>query len=163
EQVGCEAPAVPDSGGPYAHDEVQDGRYDEVAENGHCRQGQGDIPAQRPPQDAGEHRLWQRQVAGEQRGQGHGDAAAPDCPDRAHEPGRYLDPGIVWITGGWPSLRRSVMIATRTAFVNGSAFSSHAFSSSSSALTIVLSARISISSTANSLGASSSSSSSRQA
>ena len=46
------------------------------------------------------------------------------------------------------------MTATRTALVNGSAFSSHAFSSNSSALTTAPCARISTSSTANSFGVS---------
>src|SRR5207248_11644147 len=67
-------------------------------------------------------------------------------------PNRYPAPGTVSITGGSPSLRRNVITATRTALVNGSACSSHAFSSSSSALTTVPSARISTVSTANSLG-----------
>ncbi len=57
------------------------------------------------------------------------------------------------ITGGSPSLRRRVITVTRTTLVNGSVFSSQAFSSSCSADTTAPSLRISTSSTANSLGA----------
>jgi hypothetical protein len=55
------------------------------------------------------------------------------------------------MTGGSPSFLRSEEIVTRIALVNGSAFSSHAFSSSCSALTIPPPAAISTCSTANSL------------
>src|SRR6266511_4730633 len=54
---------------------------------------------------------------------------------------RYPAPGTVSIGGGSPSLRRSVMMVTRTTWVNGSMFSSHAFSSSCSADTTAPSAR----------------------
>lgn len=56
--------------------------------------------------------------------------------------------------GGSPSLRRRVMTVTRTTLVKGSVFSSHAFSSSCSAETTAPSLRIRTSRTANSLGAS---------
>src|SRR3954462_11054813 len=57
------------------------------------------------------------------------------------------------MTGGSPSLRRRVMTVTRTTLVNGSVFSSQAFSSSCSAETTAPSLRSSTSRTANSLGA----------
>ena len=60
-------------------------------------------------------------------------------------------PGTVSITQGSPRRLRSVEIVMRTALVNGSAFSSHARSSRSSALTTPPRGRISTSSTANCL------------
>src|SRR5581483_12370801 len=42
---------------------------------------------------------------------------------------RYPTPGSVSTTGGSPNLRRSLKMVIRTALVNGSALSSHAFSS----------------------------------
>src|SRR6266536_6338129 len=63
---------------------------------------------------------------------------------------RYPAPGRVWMTGGSPSFRRSIMIVNRTTPVNGSMCSSQAFSSSCSAETTPPSARRSSASTANS-------------
>src|SRR6516162_6243713 len=62
----------------------------------------------------------------------------------------YPVPVTVWITGGSPSLRRSLLIVMRTTLVNGSVNSSQARSRSSSALTTAPSAASRISSTASS-------------
>src|SRR5262249_17675314 len=72
-------------------------------------------------------------------------------PQRGPHRIRYPTPGTVSITGGSPSLPRSVITVIRTLLVNGAACSSHAFSSSRSALTTAPSACSSTSSTANSL------------
>src|SRR5919204_6681166 len=71
-------------------------------------------------------------------------------PPAFHEM-RYPAPGMVWITGGSPSLRRSIMMVNRTTPVKGSMCSSQAFSRSCSAETTPPSARRSSASTANSL------------
>ena len=63
-------------------------------------------------------------------------------------------PGVVWMTWGSPSLRRSLPIVTRTVFVNGSAFSSHTCSSNLSALRPAGLALSNDSSTAHSLAVS---------
>jgi hypothetical protein len=62
---------------------------------------------------------------------------------------RYPTPATVAMIQGSPSRLRSPETVIRTAFVNGSAFSSHARCSSSSALTTPPSAATSTSSTAN--------------
>ncbi len=68
---------------------------------------------------------------------------------------RYPDPTTVSMIAGSPSLRRNVIIVTRTVVVKGSAFSSHTRSSSSSLLTTAPCAVSSVSSTPNSLRVSS--------
>jgi hypothetical protein len=62
---------------------------------------------------------------------------------------RYPTPVTVAMTHGSPRRPRSAETVMRTAFVNGSAFSSHARSSSSSALPTPPSAVTSTSSTAD--------------
>ena len=64
---------------------------------------------------------------------------------------RYPAPTTVSITAGSPSLRRNVITVTRTVVVNGSAFSSHTRSRSSSLDTTPPSAASRTSSTPNSL------------
>ena len=78
------------------------------------------------------------------------EAAVDESESQSHRI-RYPTPGSVISTGGSPSFRRNFRIVIRTACVNGSAFSSHAFSSSCSADTAVPSARSNSASTANSL------------
>src|SRR3569833_893097 len=64
---------------------------------------------------------------------------------------RYPAPGTVSMRGGSPSLRRSRIMVTRTVLLNGSMFSSHAFSSSRCTETTPPPARSSSVRTANSL------------
>ena len=64
---------------------------------------------------------------------------------------RYPTPGTVAMIVGSPSRLRSADTVIRTALVNGLAFSSHARSNSSSALTTPPSAATRTSSTANCL------------
>src|SRR4029450_348917 len=97
----------------------------------------------------------QQQHAGEQE-QAAVDQRQPGADGQPGEPGwrhgiRYPTPASVTTTGGPPSLRRSLRTVIRTAWVNGSACSSHAFSNSCSAETTPPSARSSSASTANSL------------
>src|SRR5580700_2201095 len=107
-------------------------------------QGQAQPHGPARPSDSQRHR---ERVAGVHR-----------CP-----PMRYPDLGSVSMSGGSPSLARSRLTVIFTAAVNGSAFSSHARSSSSSAETVRPPAASSNSSTPNSFGARSSGRPARQA
>src|SRR6185369_7199538 len=91
-----------------------------------------------------------QEQSGEQQRQANTDGQ-PGHPAGCVHAMRYPTPVTVCTTSGSPSLRRSVITVTRSTLVNGSTFSSQAFSSRNSALTTAPSARSSSSSTLNSL------------